>query len=423
MKKITSLLCAVILSAFVFSISAQENDQTVVNKNKSKNNWFISVGGGVSVLQGEQDHQKPVLDRLGYSGELSLGKWFNPYFGARLQATVGALKGFNYVDYKGGVYYLADRTTSLNPIGYNNGDWGKIKRVDDGFWQEFNYGSATFDLMANLTNLFRGYAGEKNIIDVIPYLGGGYIHAVASPTNPTHDGLAGKVGARVNFNLGSKFAIYLEPQAVFASTELDGYEGNRIIDIFGNLLVGIQFNINKDFSTPAESLSREEIDYLNSKINENRFLIENHQTILERQQNLIDKLDKKSNERDKALQQQHQTSTTSSAAASDKLFPDYIYFALNSAAIPTAEQNKIKEVVNYLNANPGSKLLLIGYADKLTGNNSYNLKLSRSRVEAVADELKQQGISSNRLIIEWKGDKEQPFAQNAWNRVVVVVER
>jgi outer membrane protein OmpA-like peptidoglycan-associated protein len=81
------------------------------------------------------------------------------------------------------------------------------------------------------------------------------------------------------------------------------------------------------------------------------------------------------------------------------------------------------EAVEFLKANPDRKLLLIGYADKKTGNSTLNLSLSHNRVESVAAELQRQGISANRLIQEWKGDKEQPFSQNDWNRVVILVER
>ncbi|MDR0866632.1 MAG: OmpA family protein [Candidatus Symbiothrix sp.] len=428
MKKITSLLCAVIFSAFVFSLSAQDiveqtEVKTVEVKGKSTNNWFISLGGGVSVLQGEQDNDRDLSDRLRYSGEISVGKWFNPYFGARLQLMAGALRGFNYQANHGGKYiHDFDRWRGDYPRGYDatqTNPWGDIKLVDDGFWQDFNYGSATIDLMMNLTNLWNGYYKE-NKIDIIPYIGAGAVYATKSPTNPAHAGLIGKLGARVAFNLNPKFSIYLEPQANVTSSEFDGYEGNRVIDMMGHVLLGVQFNIRKDFTPVTEALTLEEVNYLNGKINENRFLIENQQSILERQQNLLDKLDRKTTDLEK---NKPQSNTVTPSFSADKLFPNYIYFALNSADVPAAEQTKLREAVAYLNANPGSKILLIGYADKLTGNNSYNYKLSRKRAEAVADALKYQGINANRVIIEWKGDKEQPFAQNDWNRVVVMVER
>ncbi|MDR1876182.1 MAG: hypothetical protein LBQ84_01015, partial [Flavobacteriaceae bacterium] len=177
MKRITNLLCAVILSALVYPAFAQEQAQKEIVKNKSKDNWFISLGGGLSILQGEQDNQaKSLVDRFRYSGELSVGKWFNPYFGSRIELTAGGLRGFNFKNNAdiGGKYFLPDRSWRLDPMTpYDQLKSAKAKNGEDGFWQEFNYGAATFDLMVNLTNLFRGYWGGENAIDIIPYIGGG----------------------------------------------------------------------------------------------------------------------------------------------------------------------------------------------------------------------------------------------------------
>jgi outer membrane protein OmpA-like peptidoglycan-associated protein len=435
MKKVTILLCMVILSVGAFSVHAQSDPASdpASNFNKGKNNWFISLGGAASILQGEQDDQIAITDRLRYSGEISVGKWFNPYVGARIQLLGGSLRGANYRQNKGGElkdrYIGKDRERFPYPIGYkgeNNissdwskdANWGDIKLMtlngEPGFWQEFYYGAGAVDLMGNLANLFRGYWGQEHAIDLIPYVGGGIINSRPSETNPSHTGFLGRIGLRAELNLNSKWAIYLEPQVNWASCELDGYEGNRVMDMIGNVFLGVQYNIKRDFSVPA-ALSPDEIAYINDRINENRGLIANQQNILERQQTLLEKL----GERVTTVE----TRPVVVQQSEYKFLPDYIRFTLNSAQIPVTELNKVSDAITFLKANPDSKLLLIGYADKKTGNTSHNLSLSRGRVEAVANELKRHGIDPNRLILEWKGDREQPFSQNDWNRVVVLVER
>jgi outer membrane protein OmpA-like peptidoglycan-associated protein len=431
MKKIINLLFIVIVMfVYAFSLSAQETQPVQETKkeqvkSKSKNNWFISLGAGANLLQGEQDSDRKLSERLRYSGEFSVGKWFNPYFGSRLQIVGGSVRGFNFTENHGGElrdrYVFSDRSRRENPVGYysNNNSWNKFKLIDNGFWQDFNYATASLDLMANFTNLFFGSYRERNIVDIIPYAGVGYIHGFNSVSNPDHNNIFAKLGGRVNFNLASKWAIYVEPQIIFASSELDGYVGNRPYDLIGNVLVGLQYTINKDFKPIESLLTRDEIDYLNSKINDNRSLIENQQNILERQQDLLDRLEKR------PVQKEVETKQTSSSATSaiEKVLPSYIYFPLNSYKIPFSEQNKLRDVILYLKDHPDTKLLLVGYADKKTGNNSHNLRLSKNRAETVANELKYQGVNPNRLIIEWRGDNEQPFAQNEWNRVVVMLER
>ena len=49
------------------------------------------------------------------------------------------------------------------------------------------------------------------------------------------------------------------------------------------------------------------------------------------------------------------------------------------------------------------------------------MALSKRRAEAVADILvKKYGISRDRLKIDWKGDTVQPYAENVWNRIVLM---
>lgn len=427
MKNLKSTLLSTAIIASVFSLSAQtqlgENNQ----KSKAGDNWFISIGGGANLLIGEQDEERSVSDRLRFGGELSVGKWFNPCFGMRTQIYLGGLKGFNYKDSHtfGGEYTRNNRSRSEYPIGYH-GSWeesienGNLKAAgNNGFWQEFSYGTMTIDLMANLTNLFRGYYKDNAPIEVIPFVGLGYIHAIKSNTNPTYDNMVAKVGTRVNFNLNPKLAIYIEPQANFTTDELDGYVGHRNTDVILNTMAGIQFNINKNFA-PVTSLSQSEVDILNKKINEQHQMIENQQGILERQQQMLRELENKQSSNN-SNRPHPQTSTTVSSGG--KYLPEYIRFGLNSSSIDISEKYKIEDAAAYLKANPGSKLLMIGYADRKTGNSSYNYKLSCRRVDTIADQLKNLGIESNRLVIQCVGDKEQPYDQNDWNRVVILVER
>ena len=412
MKNLKSTLLCVALfsSAILLPALAQQGE----NKQKSKagDNWFISIGGGINLLQAEQDEKQSVGDRIRFGGELSVGKWFTPAFGMRTQFYLGSLRGFNLNENQGGLYTRSDRDRSEYPI-----NWEDAKKKDDGFWQDFTMEAATIDLMANLTNLFRGYYRDNAPVEFIPYVGFGWMHAVKGNTNPTFNGIGGKLGMRVNFNVANKLAIYLEPQAYFISDEFDGYVGNRGYDVVSNVMAGVQFNINKNFSS-ITNLSQNEIDLLNQKINDQYQMIENQQTILERQQQMLNNLENKSNT---LPANNYQPQTGSSLTG--KYLPEYIRFGLNSSSIDISEKHKIEDAADYLKANPTSKLLLIGYADRKTGNSKYNYKLSCKRVDTIANQLKAMGIDANRLIIDCVGDKEQPYDQNEWNRVVIMVER
>ena len=459
MKKILGFFITLALSTVVFSVAAQTEQygqtqtesnalRNLAEKNAYGDNWFISLGGNANLLGGEQDNLLSLGKRIGFGGAFNVGKWFNPYFGAQIQVVGGALKGFNRVgvgswmlpdpgkvqggfNYDGtgdppSIYFVHtnnehfgypiggtwdNRNTKYSYITSSNGRFLGIK-------QDFNYATATVDLMANFTNLFRGHYQAHNPVDVIPFLGLGVIHAFNNKvTTPDFWNFVAKVGVRANFNLSEKFAIYIEPQINLTDKEFDGYVGNSSADGVVNLGLGVQYTFSKRYTTLSEiaQLTADEIDKLNKKINDNRYLIDNHQDILERQQNLLDRLQKCCDEKPKQIVTQ--------VVDNSGCLPQYVRFNLDSYKIEISEQSKIAEVVDFLKKNPNSKIFIVGYADRKTGNPSYNLKLSKKRVDAVASELKRAGINENRIISEWRGDKEQPFLPNDWNRVVVMVER
>ena len=436
MKRSFGFFITLVLSTVVFSVMAQ-NEQSalreLVERNTYGDNWFVSLNANANLLTAEQDAYAPVNKRVTIGGALDFGKWFNPNFGSRIQLTGGALRGINDVKHYPEGYYTK-RTYPFHddyPIGgipnpdinspsYNgNYKYYPINSEQTGFWQEFNYASATLDLMANFTNLMRGHYRENSPIDFIPFVGIGAIYAFDNNvTTPRFYHWVMKLGFRLNFNVTNNFAIYLEPQGSATTDEFDGYSGTAFGDGVVNLGLGLQYTFNKRYTSLAQlfHLTADEIDRLNKKINDNRYLIENHQDILERQQNLLDRLEKCCDENNKKVVQTQVIETGG-------CLPEYVRFSIDSYKIEPIEQQKIAEVANYLKKNPDSKVLMIGYADKRTGNPRYNFNLSKKRVDGVTNELRRLGVSANRIFSEWKGDKEQPFPQNEWNRVVVLVER
>jgi outer membrane protein OmpA-like peptidoglycan-associated protein len=425
MKKVSILL--IVLSAFVFPSFAQENLAEAVTRSTAGDNWFISIGGSANLLHGEQDKVAKALDRIKYGGEFTVGKWFNPYFGARIAANYGFLRGFNFGSSRGGEYTSTDDGRGRFPMGGDPGTWytnanpkydyydnatGKKGSDLSGFWQDFNYSTVTLDFMANFSNLLYGHYSDR-LVNISPIVGVGVINAYNNEvTTPSFYFAVAKIGINVDFRITRNFSIYLEPKGYVTSNEFDGYIGNSLVDGLTSLSLGAKFTFNNKYSNIGQ-LTLDEIDNLNDRVNANRELIDNHQEILERQQDLLEKLRKCCEEKPVVVVEPKENIP----------LPEYIRFHLDSYKIEKVEYSKIDGVIKYLNTNPNSKLLIVGYADKLTGNSPYNLKLSKKRVESVAEELKKKGVMSKRINIDWKGDKEQPFAENDWNRVVIVIEQ
>lgn len=428
MKREKKLLMCVLFSLFTITYSfAQVAELKSKSENKAKDNWFVSLGGGANVYHGEQDGKAPFSDRIGYSGEISVGKWFTPAFGARIQFYGGIANGWNYGISQGGRYIDADRRTFDN---FDTKEYGRLTGLYDPnnltwigdptmdpknpgvqlypgemFKQEIKHVVGSIDLMFNLTTLFRGYHKDDNFIDLLPFAGVGLMRGFGSDATPKITGVAGKLGLRANFNVAKNIAIYLEAQANALDKDMDGYFGNRIMDAMYTGMAGINFTINKNFKEP-QVLTQEEIDRINRKLNQLNEQIEELQA------------------RPECKECPPSQVTAPTVIIEKELYlPEYIRFSLAKSDIINGEADKINMAVKYLNENPQAKVLLIGYADRKTGNPAYNMKLSERRVRAVVQALVDRGISESRLFTEWKGDKEQPYKDNEWNRVVILVER
>jgi len=115
-----------------------------------------------------------------------------------------------------------------------------------------------------------------------------------------------------------------------------------------------------------------------------------------------------------------QPPVTPPPAQPDVVLNNVVFFRLNSANIDRNQEINIYNTAEYLKNNPNASVKIVGYADKQTGTADYNMKLSEKRAKNVAKTLiEKYNISSNRVKVEWKGSSEQPYKENAWNRVAI----
>jgi OOP family OmpA-OmpF porin len=88
-----------------------------------------------------------------------------------------------------------------------------------------------------------------------------------------------------------------------------------------------------------------------------------------------------------------------------------ILFGFDNETVPEEHRETLDTVGAFVNANPGSYVVIHGYADS-TGAAEYNMKLSHRRAQSVADYLMENhGIEENRMVVMWYGDLN-PTASN-----------
>lgn len=96
-----------------------------------------------------------------------------------------------------------------------------------------------------------------------------------------------------------------------------------------------------------------------------------------------------------------------------------VFFTIGSSSIRKSEMAKIDKLVEFLKANPGYSVSLVGYADKATGTSARNLVISKERVNAVKAKMIQLGAPADRIETDYVGDTVQPYDENDQNRVII----
>lgn len=118
--------------------------------------------------------------------------------------------------------------------------------------------------------------------------------------------------------------------------------------------------------------------------------------------------------------------TTTAAREAEKQAvcqPINIFFDLGKTNAENVDK-RLKSIADYVKQYPATKVYVTGYADAGTGTPEVNLAVSKSRANTVANVLKQKyGIKAKNIVVDYKGDTVQPFANNDDNRVVIVVAK
>ena len=377
--KVKALLLA-LLSGVVLTATAQEYQplvgfstekgyKTNFKKNKAKDNWFISIAGGVSTLFGDQNSEADFKNRLNFAPQFSFGKWFNPYLGFRVQANGGVLHGF----------FVEDNATLM---------------------QHNKYFAGHVDFLWDVTN-FWGVYNEKRVFRLIPWVGLGYAQRFkttdsrefARTESPTVN-----FGILTAFRLSKRVDLNLEVQGSLLNEQFNRVAMDHLTDGIGQLTAGLTFKLGKTDFEVLEPMDYDLLNDLNDQINALR--AENEEL----------------SKRPVSCPECKETVTE----VVNNVVDNVVFFRLNSAKIDKNQHINIYNTAEYIKAH-NTPIKVIGYADKKTGKADYNMQLSEKRAKAVAKELMDKyGISSDQITVEWKGCEEQPYSENSWNRVVIM---
>lgn len=404
--------------------------KTTWQKNRFKDNWIISLGAGGQMYIGEDDSKADFKNRITFAPSFSIGKYFSPIWGLKLNFTGGGLHGYNdgragtYKNWNKGNGYQGLKQASIDPVWAFNG-WIEINGNDitipegspialegdeyvwkpgdsgDLYMQRIHYAGASVNFMFDLLNLFGNY-NPKRVFEITPFAGIGYYQRLENQ-GVDAGGYAGiNGGMTFKFRLSERINFNLEGNAVYLPTAFDNHEGTSAgADGIVQATAGLSYKIGKTYWEVAEPTDYDLINRLNDEIN---------------------RLREQANRPCPTCPPAPPCDPVEVPTEEIKFLPDPVFFRIDKSLIDPSEWSKIEKAVDYLNRNPEANVVVTGYADKETAYPEYNLKLSERRAKTVAQALTERyGINPLRVSINWAGDQIQPFKVNEWNRVVIFV--
>lgn len=386
------LLLVFVAAAMPLLMSAQQSktDETV----EFRPHWDIQLQGGAAYTL----------------GEASFGKLLSPAV-------------FVNADYK----FIPALGLRLGLGGWQ----GKGCQVTSATVYSYQFVQLNADLLLDLTSLFGGFNHKRVCTAYI--LGGvgglyGFKNNEAAAITPELDYLwdqkffvPGRFGAGVDFRLGDRVTLGIEYNANVLSDRFNSKRADNA-DWQMNLLAGLKFNIGKN-NRPSAAYAAAAADAAAAAA-----ALEAAEKAREERIAAEKKAEEEAAAKAREAEARANEEAAKAKAAAEKLaehnriaaeHSDNVFFLIGSSKIRTNEAAKIKEIAEWLKANPDYTVSVVGYADRETGNAETNMKLSERRTANVKAMLIEAGIDESRISAGWKGDSEQPFSEPERNRVVI----
>ena len=380
-KVILSMLCALILlpAAPVWAQQAGDDGvEYVYEEVEFRPHLFLEAGVGAQYTLGEARFK----DQLSPNAQIALGYQLTSWLGGRLQVNGWQSRG-----------------------GWNG--YGNPSLTQD---YKYKYVAPGIDVMLNLSNLILGWNPDR-LFTLSVFAGGGANIAfdnqeVIAIARGLYDKTAyrleylwdgtrvlpyGRAGLQAAFRLNDRLSLSVEGNANILSDEYNSKRAGNP-DWYFNALVGVRVNLGPTYTSTALAPPAEVVEPVP--------MVQ------------VERVEEPAPE---PRPQQPQQQTV------EPLRRD-VFFLINRYDIRPVEQQKVREIAEYLHRYPRTRVTVTGYADAGTGNDQINDRLAAQRADAVLRELRDRyNIEGERIFYDYKGARIQPFEENNLNRVAICV--
>jgi len=380
-KVILSMLCALVLLSAAPVWAQQAGDdgvEYVYEEVEFRPHLYLEAGVGAQYTLGEARFK----DQLSPNAQIALGYQLTSWLGGRLQVNGWQSRG------------------GWN--GYGNPSFTQAYK--------YKYVAPGIDVMLNLSNLILGWNPDR-LFTLSVFAGGGANIAfdnqeVIAIARGLYDKTAyrleylwdgtrvlpyGRAGLQAAFRLSDRLSLSVEGNANILS---DKYNSKRADnpDWYFNALVGVRVNLGPTYTSTALAPPAEVVEPVP--------MVQ------------VERVEEPAPE---PRPQQPQQQTV------EPLRRD-VFFLINRYDIRPVEQQKVREIAEYLHRYPRTRVTVTGYADAGTGNDQINDRLAAQRADAVLRELRDRyNIEGERIFYDYKGARIQPFEENNLNRVAICV--
>ncbi|MDR3137754.1 MAG: OmpA family protein [Tannerellaceae bacterium] len=392
--------------------STEAGYKTHFRHNKAGDNWFVSLGGGVNLFYGDRSMEAGLLNQYSFIPQLSVGKWFNPYIAFRIHMLGGPV---------------------ASPLDLEG------KYVQRGY-----FGGAHAGILFDVTNLWAPY-NEKRFFRFIPWVGMGYVQRfrtglpegtevkdgilyadgidklVPDPyvvdirqnedgtyAFPRSESPTLNAGILTAFRLTKRLDLNIEVQGSLMNETFNRIAGRQLSDALIQGSVGLTWEFGKPTFEVIEPKDYAQLNDLNDRINalreENTDLLKENEKLSKRP----------------AFCPECPKYQPASPGAIVHGTHQIIHFRLNSSVVEKNQLPALFTIADFV-SRTNTHITVTGFADRKTGSSKYNNLISEKRAKAVASVLiDKYKVPQGLVTVEWKGSEEQPYAENAWNRVVLI---
>ena len=393
MKRFLTAITALFVStAFICSQAADKNE-----KENFKGYWNLSVKGGIGHTLGEASFS----ELLSPAASLGFGYRFTPVWGIRADFSGWQAKGATVAP-----YYI----------------------------YRFNYLQAAVDVTVDICSIFAGYNPTRTLN---PYIAAGVglntrfgnddIKQVMnqyefknywSGTKPSP---AGHAGIGVDIRLNDVVDINVEVNTSILNDNYNSKKGS-LVDCQSNALVGLKFNFGRAKGANGSNSAASEAAMASAAAAASAAALAAAQEAeAEAAKKAAEEAARKAAEEKAAAEKAAAEKAAKAAKQAVASKEADVFFKIGSWTISPAEAAKVAELADYMKKNPTLKVTITGHADKETGTGARNLYLSEQRSLAVCQMLKKEGISADRIIVDFKGDAAAPYKGAEKNRVAICI--